>query len=53
MITIDTNSCIGCRRCVADCFPQALRLENERARAARERDAAKAAAAKGEQGGEN
>lgn len=31
MITIDTNSCIGCGRCVADCFPQALRLENGKA----------------------
>ena len=31
MITIDETRCIGCGACVADCFPQALRLEDGKA----------------------
>ena len=31
MIHIDSEKCIGCGACVADCFPEALALENGKA----------------------
>lgn len=31
MIQVDSERCIGCGACVADCFPEALKLENGKA----------------------